>query len=214
MEAYIAASDCSKVVKDDIVLMSYLQQAIDIGSKIGQRSRATDICREYANYFETLGKFELAIECYEKAYDIYQIYGPLVFAKQCMFKVALLATSVEKYQKAKEIFEETAQKSLNATLEKYKFRGNLLNAGICLLCEGNIDAMTHALKEYQELDQKFSTTREFKFFSKAITSFGEADVAKFRFAVNEYVGLVPLDPWKRTLLSRVEEKLRAREMEL
>ncbi|GKU97679.1 hypothetical protein SLEP1_g10789 [Rubroshorea leprosula] len=99
---------------------------------------------------------------------------------------------------AKGIFEDLAQKSLNGILKDYKLAKNLLNAGICLLGEGNIIAMTAALKKYQ----------------RAFIYFGKADVATFTSAVKEYSKLTDLEEWRINLFKRVEDKLRAREMEL
>jgi alpha-soluble NSF attachment protein len=91
-----------------------------------------------------------------------------------------------RYQKATELFEEIARKSINNNLLKYGVRGTLLNAGICQLCRGDAVAINNSLERYQvpncsielsagcycqllqcysfwqDIDPTFSGTREYK----------------------------------------------------
>ena len=95
---------------------------------------------------------------------------------------------------------------------KYGAKGHLLNAGICQLCKGDV-AITNALERYQELDPTFSGTREYKFLADIASSIDEEDVTKFTDVVKEFDSMTPLDSWKTTLLLRVKEKLKAKELE-
>jgi len=90
-----------------------------------------------------------------------------------------------RYQKATELFEEIARKSINNNLLKYGVRGILLNAGLCQLCRGDTVAINNSLERYQvqtvplncqlvaivnsqcyfflqDIDPTFSGTREYK----------------------------------------------------
>jgi hypothetical protein len=54
-----------------------------------------------------------------------------------------------RYQKATELFEEIARKSINNNLLKYGVRGILLNAGLCQLCRGDTVAINNSLERFQ-----------------------------------------------------------------
>jgi hypothetical protein len=54
-----------------------------------------------------------------------------------------------KYQKATELFEEVAHKSINNNILKSGVRGILLNAGLCQLCRGNTVAVNNSLERFQ-----------------------------------------------------------------
>ncbi|KAK9126779.1 hypothetical protein Scep_015625 [Stephania cephalantha] len=100
-------------------------------------------------------------------------------------------------EKAIEIYEDVARQSLNNNLLKYSVKGYLLNAGLCQLCKGDVVAITNALDKYQDL----------------AASIEEEDVTKFTDIVKEFDSMTRLDPWKTTLLLRVKEKLKAKELE-
>ncbi|GER40440.1 alpha-soluble NSF attachment protein [Striga asiatica] len=117
------------------------------------------------------------------------------------------------YPKAIEIYEEIARHSLNNNLLKYGVKGHLLNAGLCQLCRGDVVAITNALEKYQELDPTFSGTREYKLLADLAAAVDEEDVAKFTAAVKEFDSMTQLDAWRTTLLLRVKEALKAKELE-
>ncbi|XP_044472903.1 alpha-soluble NSF attachment protein 2-like isoform X4 [Mangifera indica] len=134
-------------------------------------------------------------------------------ANQCKLKVAQFSAQQEQYQKAIEIYEKIARQSLNINLLKYGVRGHLLNAGLCQLCRGDVVAITNALERYENLDLTFSRTREYKFLADLATTIEEEDVTKFTHVVREFDSITRLDPWKTTLLWRVKEALKAKELE-
>ncbi|KAK6156067.1 hypothetical protein DH2020_010315 [Rehmannia glutinosa] len=64
-----------------------------------------------------------------------------------------------------------------------------------------------------ELDPTFSGTREYKLLADLATAIDEEDLAKFTDAVKEFDSMTQLDAWKTTLLLRVKEALKAKELE-
>ncbi|KAF2319228.1 hypothetical protein GH714_014070 [Hevea brasiliensis] len=154
-----------------------------------------------------------AIDFYEKAADFFQGEEVTTSANQCKQKVAQFAAQLEQYQKAIEIYEEIARQSLGNNLLKYGVKGHLLNAGICHLCKGDVVAITNALERYQDLDPTFSGTRDYKLLADIAAAIDEEDIAKFTDVVKEFDSMTPLDSWKTTLLLRVKEKLKAKELE-
>ncbi|KAG4180358.1 hypothetical protein ERO13_A10G160800v2 [Gossypium hirsutum] len=210
-QAYVDAAHCYKKtnVKEAI---SCLKEAVNMFCDIGRLSMAAKYYKEIAELYESEQNTEQAIDYYEKAADFFQNEDISTSANQCKQKVAQFAAQIEQYQKAVEIYEDIARQSLSNNLLKYGAKGHLLNAGICQLCKGDV-AITNALERYQELDPTFSGTREYKFLADIASSIDEEDVTKFTDVVKEFDSMSPLDSWKTTLLLRVKEKLKAKEME-
>ncbi|KAK8693292.1 hypothetical protein V6N13_070881 [Hibiscus sabdariffa] len=211
-QAYVSAANCYKKTSPKEAI-SCLQQAVNMFCDIGRLSMAARYYKEIAELYESEQNIEQAMEFYEKAADFFQSEEVSTSANQCKQKVAQFAAQIEQYQKAIEIYEEIAQQSVTNNLLKFGVKGHLLNAGICQLCKGDVVAITNALERYQDLDPTFSGTRECKLLTDIASALDEEDVTKFTDALKEFDSMTPLDSWKTTLLLRVKEKLKAKEME-
>ncbi|KAE9587742.1 hypothetical protein Lal_00021992 [Lupinus albus] len=211
-QAYVDAAHSYK--KTNITeSVSCLDHAVNLLCDIGRLSMAARYLKEIAELYESEQNIEQAVVYYEKSADFYQNEEVTTSANQCKQKVAQFAAQLEQYQKSIEIYEEIARQSLNNNLLKYGVKGHLLNAGICQLCKGDVIAITNALERYQELDPTFSGTREYKFLTDIAAALDEEDIGKFTDVVKEFDSMTPLDSWKTTLLLRVKEKLKAKELE-
>ncbi|KAF2296330.1 hypothetical protein GH714_037430 [Hevea brasiliensis] len=211
-QAYVDAAHCYKKTSTNEAI-SCLVQAVELFCDIGRISMAARYYKEIAELYESEANIEKAIDFYEKAADFFQGEEVTTSANQCKQKVAQFAAQLEQYQKAIEIYEEIARHSLGVNLLKYGVKGHLLNAGICHLCKGDVVAVTNALERYQDLDPTFSGTREYRLLADIAAAIDEEDVAKFTDVVKEFDSMTPLDSWKTTLLLRVKEKLKAKELE-
>ncbi|KAF7830901.1 alpha-soluble NSF attachment protein 2 [Senna tora] len=211
-QAYVDAAHCYKKTNVNEAV-SCLDNAINAFCEIGRLSMAARYFKEIAELHESEQNIEQAIVYYEKAADFYENEEVQTSANQCKQKVAQFAAQLEQYQKSVEIYEEIARQSLNNNLLKYGVKGHLLNAGICQLCKGDVVAITNALERYQELDPTFSGTREYRFLADIAAAIDEEDVGKFTDVVKEFDSMTPLDSWKTTLLLRVKEKLKSKELE-
>ncbi|KAE8705039.1 Alpha-soluble NSF attachment protein [Hibiscus syriacus] len=211
-QAYVDAAHCYKKTNAKEAI-SCLEQAVNMFCDIGRLSMAARYYKEIAELYESEQNIEQAIDFYEKAADFFQNEDVLTSANQCKQKVAQFAAQIEQYQKAIEIYEDVAHQSLTNNLLKYGVKGHLLNAGICQLCKGDVVAITNALERYQEMDPTFSGTREYKLLAEIASAVDEENVTKFTDVVKEFDSMTPLDSWKTTLLLRVKEKLKAKEME-
>ncbi|XP_022991930.1 alpha-soluble NSF attachment protein 2-like [Cucurbita maxima] len=211
-QAYIDAGNCYKKtsVREAI---SCIEQAVNLFCDIGRLNMAARYYKEIAELFESEQDIEQAIDYFEKAADLFQNEEVTTSANQCKQKVAQFAAQLEQYQKAIDIYEEIAKYSLKSNLLKYGVKGHLLNAGICQLCKGDIVAITRALDNYQDLDPTFSGSREYKLLADIASAIDEEDVAKFTDVVKEFDSMTTLDPLKTTLLLRVKDKLKAKELE-
>ncbi|CAA0808004.1 Alpha-soluble NSF attachment protein 2 [Striga hermonthica] len=210
--AYADAAHCYKKtnIKESI---SCLEQAVNLFLDIGRLTMAARYYKEIAELCEQEQNLEQSIVYYERAADLFQNEEVTSTANQCKQKVAQFAAQLEQYPKAIEIYEEIARHSLNNNLLKYGVKGHLLNAGLCQLCRGDVVAITNALEKYQELDPTFSGTREYKLLADLAAAVDEEDVAKFTAAVKEFDSMTQLDAWRTTLLLRVKEALKAKELE-
>ncbi|OMO73552.1 NSF attachment protein [Corchorus capsularis] len=211
-QSYVEAAHAYKKTTTKEAI-SCLQEAVNLFCDIGRFSMAARYYKEIAELYESEQNIEQAIDYYEKAADLFQTEEVSTSANQCKQKVAQFAAQIEQYQKSIDIYEEIARQSLTNNLLKYGVKGHLLNAGICQLCKGDVVAITNALERYQEMDPTFSGTREYRLLSDIASSIDEEDVTKFTDVVKEFDSMTPLDSWKTTLLLRVKEKLKAKELE-
>ncbi|XP_059429704.1 alpha-soluble NSF attachment protein 2-like [Corylus avellana] len=211
-QAYVDAAHCYKKASVNEAI-SCLDQAVNLFCDIGRLSMAARYFKEIAELYESEHNIEQAIVYFEKSADFFQNEEVTTSANQCKQKVAQFAAQLEQYPKSIEIFEQIARQSMNNNLLKYGVKGHLLNAGICQLCKGDVVAISNALERYQELDPTFSGTREYRFLADIAAAVDEEDVVKFTDVVKEFDSMTPLDSWKTTLLLRVKEKLKAKELE-
>ncbi|KAH7855880.1 hypothetical protein Vadar_029996 [Vaccinium darrowii] len=212
--AYADAAHCYKKTntKESV---SCLDQAVNMFMEIGRLNMAARYYKEIAELCESDQNFEQAIVYYERAADLFQSEEVTSTANQCRQKIAQFAAQLEQYQKAIEIYEDIARQSLNNNLLRYGVKGHLLNAGICQLCKGKGDtiAINNALERYQDLDPNFSGSREYRLLAGVADAIDQEDVAKFTDAVKEFDSMTQLDAWKTTLLLRVKDALKAKELE-
>ncbi|KAF3952310.1 hypothetical protein ACB098_09G087400 [Castanea mollissima] len=210
--AYASAASCYKKTSNKDAI-SCLDQAVNIFMDIGRHNMAAKHCKEIGDLYEPEHNIEKAIVYFERAAELFEHAEATTSANQCKQKVAEFSAQLEQYQKAIVIYEEIARQSINNNLLKYGVRGHLLNAGLCQLCRGDIVAITNALERYQDLDPTFSRTREYKFLADVAATVDEEDIVKFTNVVREFDSMTPLDPWKTTLLLRVKESLKSKELE-
>ncbi|KAI3891751.1 hypothetical protein MKX03_020889, partial [Papaver bracteatum] len=182
---------------------------------------------EIGKLYEVEQYIEKAIVYFERAADLFQSEEPCTFADQCRCKqkVAQLSAQLEQYPRAIAIYEDLATQSLKKNISKSRVyyraiainedfvKGYLLNAGLCQLCKADAAAISSALERYEELDPTFPGTREYKFLADLAASVDEEDVQKFTDVVKKFDSMTKQDSWKTTLLMRVVEKLKAKEME-
>lgn len=210
--SYADAGHCYKKTNNKEAI-TCLEQAVNLFLDIGRLNMSARYYKEIAELYEQEQNLEQSIIYYEKAADLFQSEDVNSTANQCRQKIAQFASQLEQYQKAIDIYEDIARQSLGNNLLKYGVKGHLLNAGICHLCKGDTVAIDNALERYEELDPTFSGTREYQLLKDLAASIDEEDVAKFTDAVKEYDSMTKLDAWRTTLLLRVKEALKAKELE-
>ncbi|CAH1417371.1 unnamed protein product [Lactuca virosa] len=210
--AYADAGHCYKKTNSTECIKN-LEQSLDIFMEIGRLGMSARYCKEIAELYEQEQNMEKSMAYYDKAADLYQGEEVSSSANQCRLKIAQFAAELQQYQKAIEIYEDISKQSLNNNLLKYGVKGHLLNAGICQLCKGDVVAITNALDKYQDMDPTFSGSREYRLLAELAASIDEEDIEKFTDAIKEFDSITKLDAWKTTLLLRVKDMLKAKELE-
>ncbi|CAN4095074.1 unnamed protein product [Withania somnifera] len=208
--AYANAAHCYKKTNTREAI-SCLEQAVHMFLDIGRLNMSARYYKEIAELYEQEQNLEQAINYYEKAADLFQSEDVTTSANQCKQKIAEFSARVEKYQRAIEIFEEIARHSISNNLLKYGVRGHLR----MLVYANFVEVMLLRLTTHwsDELDPTFSGTRECKLLVDLAASIDEEDVAKFTGCLKEYDSMTKLDEWRTTLLLKVKEALKAKELE-
>ncbi|RZB67567.1 Alpha-soluble NSF attachment protein 2 [Glycine soja] len=210
-QAYVDAAHCYKKTNIN-ESVSCLDNAVNIFCEIGRLSMAARYLKEIAELYESEQNIEQAVVYYEKSADFYENEEVNTSANQCKQKVAQFSAQLE-HMLAFLYVTCYYGLSLSNNLLKYGVKGHLLNAGICQLCKDDVIAITNALERYQDLDPTFSGTREYRLLADIAAAIDEEDVGKFTEVIKEFDSMTPLDSWKTTLLLRVKEKLKAKELE-
>ncbi|KAJ3272259.1 hypothetical protein HDV01_005798 [Terramyces sp. JEL0728] len=156
-----------------------LKLAVAILTEKGRFSSAASNQKQIAEIFEQdIGDFASAMEAYEVAAEWYQGEDANAQANACLLKVAQFAASAADYEKAIDIFEKVASKSLDNNLTKWSVREYLFKAMICVLC---LDAL--------------------------VTACEESDVEGYTTALHEFDRMTKLDEWKTSLLLIVKKNI-------
>ncbi|KAL2919630.1 vesicular-fusion protein S17 [Polyrhizophydium stewartii] len=209
--AYINASKSYKKEhpRDAVVA---LETAVKFLTEKGRFSAAANNMKQVAEIYETdIADMEKAMHAYEQAAEWYSGEDSNAQANACMLKVATFAGTLEMYDRAIDLFERVASKSVDNNLTKWSVRDYLFKAGICVLCTGDNVRARNSLDRYQSLDATFSETRECKLLLALLDAIEAGDVEAFTASLRDFDRLSKLDEWKTSLLLRVKNKLDAQE---
>ncbi|EER93873.1 hypothetical protein BDA96_01G188700 [Sorghum bicolor] len=208
--AYVEAANCYKKFSPQDAAQA-LNNAVNLFLEIGRLNMAARYSKDIGDIYQQEQDLENAAVYLNRAADLFDSEGQSSQANSMTQKIAEIYAQLEKYQKATELFEEIARKSINNNLLKYGVRGILLNAGLCQLCRGDTVAINNSLERYQDIDPTFSGTREYKLLADLAASMDEGDVDKFTDAVKEFDSMTRLDPWKTSLLLKAKNELKKKD---
>ncbi|GER53020.1 alpha-soluble NSF attachment protein [Striga asiatica] len=136
--------------------------------------------------FVDIGRLNMRARYYKEIAELYEQEQNLEQAIVYYDKAADLFQSEDMTTSAYQCKQKVAQYAAQLEQEKSK---HLLNAGICQLCKNDIVAINNALGQYQDLDPTFSGT------------------------LKDFDSMTQPDAWKTTLLLRVKEALKAKELQ-
>ncbi|KAJ8328116.1 vesicular-fusion protein S17, variant 2 [Batrachochytrium dendrobatidis] len=191
-----------------------LEIAVRLLSQKGRFSAAASNQKQIAEIYETdLADMEKAMTAYEQAGEWYSGEDSTAQANACMLKVALFSATLEQYDKAIDLFERVASKSLDNNLTKWSVREYLFKAGICTICIGDSVRTHSTFDRYKGLDASFAETRECKLLEDLLKALDDGDVEEFQAHIAGFDRLSKLDEWKISLLLRVKKTLEQDEVD-
>lgn len=207
---YVNAANCFKKNSFPDAVNCY-KSAIDLYTDEGRFSIAAKHQKELAELYEGEMDYEHAIECFETAAEYYEGENSSSAANSCLIKVAQYSAQLEKYDKAIEVYEDVARKSLDNSLTKWSAKDYFFRAILCYLCTSDVVTAKRQVDKYQEMDYTFGSQRECKFLIEIITAFENYDVEAFTQAVVDFDSISKLDQWKTTILLRIKTAMKQEE---
>jgi len=203
---YTDASVCFKKT-DAKEAVNCLLRAIEIYTDQGKFHMAAKHHMSIAEIYENeLVNIEQAIKHYEQAADYYKGEESASSANRCLLSVARYAAQLEQYQKAIDIYEEIANKSIESPLLKYAAKEHYFRAALCHMCIDLLNAQL-AIKKYEEAFPGFADSRECKLLKTLMDKLEAEDADGFSEAVAEYDAVSRLDPWFTSILLRIKKSI-------
>jgi len=184
-----------------------LSRTIALLTEKGRFRQAADRQKEIGQIYQGDGSdLRAAMDAYEQAGEWYSSEDATATANACFKDVAELAALVEPpdWPKAIERFEQVADASLKSPLTKYSVKEYYLKAALCHLATGDDVSMERALSHYVQMDNTFSSTREYKFLDAILQSWKQGDAEGFTNEVAQYDSLTKLDNWKTNVLLKIK----------
>lgn len=203
---YVEAANCYKKT-DPKEASESLIKAIDIYTDMGRFTIAAKHHQTVAELFEeNAEQVETVIQHYQIAADYFKGEESTSSANKCLVKVAEKSATLEKYEKAIQIYEQIGTDCLQSNLLKYSAKDYFFKALLCHLCVDSLNA-SHALGRHEEQYPAFSDTREAKLIKKLCQEIDNEDSDAFTETVKQYDSISRLDSWHTTLLLRVKKNL-------
>jgi len=208
-QSYINASLVYKKVNTAILKsVQCMKQGIEFYTDEGRFSIAAKHQKDLAEIYEDQSDLENAIAAYQAAADFFEGENSSSAANQCLLKVALFSAQLERYDKAIELYEQIATRSIDNNLLKWSVKDYFLRAGLCTLAKGDVVAAERALEKYTDMDATFASQREYKLLNELVTAMKNYDVEAFTHAVVEYDSVSPLDSWKTSILLKIKNSIK------
>ena len=184
-----------------------LGHCAELYCNMGRLNMAGKSLRETAELCEKAEDKPGALEFYEKAMDLYMTEEMASEVNKCLTKIGQVAAELGDLKKAVMSWEDLAKKSIDNNLLKYSVKGYLLNAGICVMSGGDMEAINNAVERYDDLDATFSGTREYTLLKGLAEAMEAGDEDAFTAAVAEFDNMTRLEPWKTSLLLDAKRKI-------
>ena len=178
--SFVEAANCYKKT-DPKEASESLLKAIDIYTDMGRFTIAAKHHQTVAELFEdNVANLETVIQHYQIAADYYKGEESTSSANKCLVKVAEYSATLEKYEKAIQIYEQVqflsnfrilrfylknlfqiATDCIQSNLLKYSAKDYFFKGLLCHLCVDSLNA-SHALSRYEDQYPAFSDSREAK----------------------------------------------------
>jgi alpha-soluble NSF attachment protein len=109
------------------------------------------------------------------------------------------------YDKAVEMFEAVAKRSLDNNHAQFHARANYMNAGMVhLLATADPDSLREKMFHYKMLDVTFYSTREYRFLEHLVIAFDNLSYDQFADLLYNYDSVCQFNSWQIKMLQRVK----------
>ena len=150
-----------------------------------------------------------ALIAYEKAYDYYAATDHSENSStKILLKIAELSTKMGLYEKAATHYESVAKYNMKVNTP-WNATTNLLHAGICKLCQGDIVEMDKSLNAYCKTKPDFVKSDEYRVLDALFESYKSFDTKGFAEAMKSYKFV----NWDLIILKVLYDKLEKSVME-
>jgi alpha-soluble NSF attachment protein len=166
-------------------------KAIEKYNENGRFGQSAKLHQEIAETYENEGNFDLALNHFNHAVELYQNDNKPLSAQPCSLKIATLHAKLGECTKAAGIFERIAKESLQSRLGAFSAKGYFFQALLCYQAAGDGVATKSKLNDFKSADHTFSSSRECSFLEKIIQASHHFSL----FASNEMFRL-----WTTTIL--------------
>ncbi|KAN0134909.1 Soluble NSF attachment protein, SNAP domain containing protein [Lactarius tabidus] len=202
--------NAAKAYKRDFpdLAIQALSQTITHLTQAGRFRQAADREKEIAQiYLQERHDLRHACESFQRAGDWYAQEDATATANACFKDAADLHAELEEYSHAISLYDQVANFSLSSALTKYSVKDYWLKALLCTLAMQDYVRTQRDLKQYEERDVTFRSTREAKFIKVLVESLEQSDEEAFTGAVYEFDQVTKLDNWKTAILVKIKRGL-------
>ncbi|XP_017774815.1 PREDICTED: alpha-soluble NSF attachment protein-like [Nicrophorus vespilloides] len=181
-------------------------RAIDIYTDMGRFAIAAKHHQNIAEIYEANDEPQKAVQHFEQSGEYFRGEENHSSANKCFLKVAHHVALLENYEKAVEVYEDVARRSVDNSFLKYCTKEYLFRALLCHLCVDVVNAEL-ALERYVLMCPAFQDSRESKLIQSVLDSLEEQNVDAFTDAVQSYDSVSRFDSWYTTMLLRIKNTL-------
>ena len=205
-QSLVNAGLCYRKSNPEAAVQAY-QEAVAILTDMGRFNMAAKNLASIGEIYNESRDFQKAIEAYNQAADYYRSEESHTTAdKFSLIAADLLASEMEQYQPACEIYEMIGNRAADSNLLKYSAKNHFFKAALCHL---NIDVINaqQALERYPQILPSFQDTREFILVKSLVSCMEEDKLDEFTEAVTQYDSISRLDDWTTGMLLRAKKQM-------
>ena len=186
-----------------------LNKCISMYENRGKFQQAGKITQKIANDLEIAMEYEMAIDKYKKAADLYSMesMNTRSMQQQCLLKVAdLMCISNHKkmLEEAPKIYENLGMQYLTVPLLKSSAKDVFFKCVVCYLAKKDEVSADIQLNKFLSEDPTMCDTRESKFLKTAIECISDPPNPEgFKKAVADFKTYRDLDKWKINMFAEV-----------
>ncbi|CAM9636680.1 unnamed protein product [Ectocarpus sp. 6 AP-2014] len=213
--AYVEAAKCRKSVEPSSAVDALLK-AIAIYNESGRFQQAGKMLQEVGEIYEAEGMTDDAVNSLQQASEYLAGEGCVSQSNACLVKVAGIVskdTENPNLTLAAEIYEKLGRSCMEKKLLAMNAKGYWLQAGLCLLAQGDTVAARNKQSDFTSADYTFDDSREYRFLDQLIQASEDFNVENFSQHCFDYDQISKLDPWKTNMCLRIKRVIEAAHVE-